>query len=333
MIHQTKTLITDSTDPYLNLAVEEALLNSLLPNECIFYLWQNANTVVIGRNQNAYKECRTDNLQADGGFLARRLSGGGSVYHDLGNLNFTFLANAADFDVARQLSVILRALEEFGIYAEKSGRNDISIHERKFSGNAFYQHKERCFHHGTILVDVDMSKMNAYLQVSADKLRSHSVESVRSRVVNLKELNPAIAIPPLRLALLRAFEELYGREAIPLTLRDLKQEEISVLREKYASPEWLYGKHMQADYSFGRRFSWGEVEFCFHIQGESIADVRVYSDAMDAEVMGVFAHNLRGVPFRAKAILEAVSAATEEAGPAMIVDIHSLINDQDIWKQ
>ncbi|MCL2166247.1 MAG: lipoate--protein ligase [Clostridiales bacterium] len=332
MIHQTKTLVTGSTDPYLNLAVEEYLLNGLLPDECIFYLWQNAKTVVIGRNQNAYKECRTDKLHADGGFLARRLSGGGSVYHDLGNLNFTFLANEADFDVARQLSVILRALEDYGIYAEKSGRNDISINERKFSGNAFYQHKERCYHHGTILVDVDMSKMNAYLQVSADKLRSHSVESVRSRVINLKELNPAIDIPSVRLSLLRAFEEIYGRAAIPLDIRELKQEEISVLREKYASAEWLYGERMQADYSFGRRFSWGEVEFLFRIRGESIADVRIFSDAMDAEVMGLFADNLRGVPFRAQAVHEAVSAAAEEAGPAMIADIHALINDQDIWK-
>ena len=172
MIRQLSVADTVCTDPYVNLAREEHLLELLGPEEVILYLWQNRSTVVIGRNQNAWKECRVEKLTADGGFLARRSSGGGAVFHDLGNLNFTFLARSDHYDVDRQLEVVLRALSACGVPAEKTGRNDVTAEGRKVSGNAFYSAKDRSYHHGTLLVDVDMERLSAYLQVSADKLKS-----------------------------------------------------------------------------------------------------------------------------------------------------------------
>ena len=198
------------TDPYENLALEEALLNRVRPGELILYLWQNERTVVIGRNQNPWKECRTALLEQEGGHLARRLSGGGAVFHDLGNLNFTFLMDAEDWDLPRQLTVLERACRSLGIPAQRSGRNDLLADGRKFSGNAFYKHNGRAYHHGTLMVDVDLEMVQRYLSPSRAKLESKGVNSVRSRVVNLREFVPDLTIPQLADALISALGEVYS---------------------------------------------------------------------------------------------------------------------------
>ncbi|MEI6309433.1 MAG: lipoate--protein ligase, partial [bacterium] len=205
MIQGTRVLRTYSLDPFHNLALEEFLLDDVTGHAAAgchaaagylatLYLWQNENTVVIGKNQNPWRECRLEQLEAEGGKLARRLSGGGAVFHDLGNLNFTFLLPRADYDLSRQLRVILEAARAVGVPAEMSGRNDLTATGRKFSGNAFYLRKETAFHHGTILVNADFQKMSRYLQPSAEKMRAKGVESVRARVVNLSELSPGLGV-------------------------------------------------------------------------------------------------------------------------------------------
>lgn len=139
MIEKLYTIESGSLNPYLNMGLEEYLMYQTGKEECILYLWQNERTVVIGRNQNAWKECHTEELEGDGGYLARRLSGGGAVFHDLGNLNFTFLVRKENFNVEKQTEVILRAVNSLGIRAEKSGRNDITVDGCKFSGNAYFR--------------------------------------------------------------------------------------------------------------------------------------------------------------------------------------------------
>ena len=174
-----KSIVTDCTDPYINLATEEYLTFNAKEQEIILFLWQNAHTVVIGRNQNPWKECRVEAIKKDDCRLARRISGGGAVYHDLGNLNFTFIAREGLYDIAKQTDVILKACRLLGIDAEKNGRNDLTIDGMKFSGHAYFQSGSYCYHHGTIMMDVRTEDMAKYLNVSKAKLKSKGVDSVQ----------------------------------------------------------------------------------------------------------------------------------------------------------
>ena len=228
-------------DPYRNLAIEEQLLK-LCGNGPILYLWQNERTVVVGRNQEPRRECRTALLEAEGGHLARRLSGGGAVYHDLGDLNFSFLARREEYDVPRQLSVICCAMESMGLSAVPSGRNDLEIDGRKFSGNAFYEQGDRCCHHGTVMVDVDRKAMARYLTVPEKKLLSKGVDSVQARVVNLRELCPDATVKKVKAALLAAFEHIYGDEPQRLDLSALDEQKLASGEARFRDRTWVYGR-------------------------------------------------------------------------------------------
>lgn len=270
---------SDSFDPARNLAIEEYLL-SKTENAVILYLWQNQNTVVIGKNQNPWMECRTALLQQEGGTLVRRLSGGGAVFHDLGNLNFTFLVPRDCFDETTQFSVILEALAALGIDAEFTGRNDMTVNGRKFSGNAYYKNSRTAYHHGTLMVDADLEKLGRYLSPSKAKLQSKGVDSVRSRVVNLKELNPEITVASLKAALIHAFAFLYRPpERLILTKED--EELIDSLTEKYRSWDWTFGRKIPFTLSAEERFPWGSIRLELAADKGIITDVRVFSDAMD----------------------------------------------------
>ena len=320
---------TDNTVPYANLALEEALLKAVRPGECILYLWQNRHTVVIGRNQNCRRECRVEALERDGGFLARRLSGGGAVFHDLGNLNFTFIVRREDYDVSRQLEVILRAVRALGIPAEKTGRNDLAVEGRKFSGNAFYSTGGRCYHHGTILIDVDREKMAGYLSVSEEKLRAKGVRSVKSRVVNLIDFAPGLTVQAMKDALTTAFGAAYGGTPGSCPMERIEQPELARLTEKYASWEWRIGKEADFTYATSGRFAWGGVELQFMVSGGWVREAAVYTDAMDVP----FAQRVRevweGVPFSFPALagaLEALPTENEEQA-GMARDIRALLEE------
>lgn len=320
MVTKLSTYITDNTDPYKNLAIEEFLTFHAEESECILFLWQNRHTVVIGKNQNAWKECKVQRLETDGGYLVRRLSGGGAVFHDLGNLNFTFCVREQDYDVARQTDVILRAVQSLGIDARKTGRNDITVDGRKFSGHAFYKSQGCCYHHGTLLVDVDQSRMADYLNVSAAKLQSKGVDSVRSRTVNLKELRPDLTVGLLQEKLIESFEAVYSgcvesqREflekpfqkelrAEPLLEERLCWEEISKLEQRFASWDWKYGRKIPFEHVMEQRFPWGGLEIQFHVTGGIIQEVKVYSDAMEDALSGKLSGLWTGCPYALPALV------------------------------
>ena len=266
MIEKITYIESDQFSPYRNLAVEEYLLLHCEDKECILYLWQNQNTVVIGRNQNAWKECRTTKLEEEGGHLARRLSGGGAVYHDLGNMNFTFLINKEEYNLDRQLQVIIGAMEILGLKAEKSGRNDILIDGKKFSGNAFYEQEKHCYHHGTIMVGVNMETLSRYLTVSKDKLKSKGVDSVKSRVTNLRDYLPELTMEELKVALKQSFEKVYGLKVRDKKIEDLDTGVIAEREKFFSSWNWLYGRKIDFQYELSHRFGWGGITLQFAVE-------------------------------------------------------------------
>ncbi len=318
----TKIIIGNGYDPYRNLAIEELLLQQVQDGEAMLYLWQNQRTVVIGRNQNAYRECNLQALEEDGGRLARRMSGGGAVYHDLGNLNFTFLVPNGDYDLHRQLNVILLAVKALGIGAEFSGRNDILSQGRKFSGNAFYHGKRTSFHHGTILVDVDTTVMQQYLNVPVQKMQSKGVDSVRSRVVNLRELVPSLTVDDVRQAMRQAFIAEYGGEGVPIDPDDLiKKSEFAPLYDKYQSRTWRIGKNPCFDIHFENRFPWGGVELGLVITGGVVQEASLYSDAMDADLFERMAKCLVGIEYGRLQLADALYGFSKSEENSLAADV------------
>lgn len=316
MISSLSVIYSKENDPRHNLALEEYLLRTVKPGQCILYLWQNQRTVVIGRNQHAENECRIQELEGDGGHLVRRLSGGGAVYHDLGNLNFTFLVTEGDYDVARQTEVILRAVQKVGLRAEKSGRNDLTVDGQKFSGHAYYKTGTQCYHHGTIMVDVDKAPLERYLNVSPLKLAAKGVQSVRSRVCNLRDYLPDLTIDQLNQALEEAFGEVYGLPVTRLRYEDLDQAAIAQGQARFSEPAWIYGDCRPLEVSREARFDWGLLRLDYSKSEGHITEAALWSDGLDADFLSRVPSLLVGCPLEVEALRRKLLAdpdSTEEA--------------------
>jgi lipoate-protein ligase A len=331
MIDKIHFIMSTNTNPYKNLALEEYLLKTVKDNECIMYLWQNEKTVVIGKNQNPWKECKIAELEADGGSLVRRLSGGGAVFHDLGNLNFTFFATKDNYNVERQLQVILEAVKLRGIPAEKTGRNDISVEGKKFSGNAFFSDGIHCYHHGTILVNVDMCKLSLYLNVSRDKLSSKGVESVRSRVTNLTEYDNTLTIDYMKKELLEAFATVYELTPEPLVLEESNLAVLDELEHKFASQDWIFGKKLEFNYSMDSRFAWGDIDIKLVIHTGIIKECSVYSDALEIDLFDLITKTLTGCRFASVDMCQSLGKLNlTEMQREMMLDVSELIRYENI---
>ena len=315
-------------DPHENLATEKRLMDITPKGCCVLYLWQNQNTVVIGKNQNAWLECRTSLLEEEGGKLARRLSGGGAVFHDLGNLNFTFIMPKEDYDLDKQVTVIQKACALAGITAEKSGRNDLLADGRKFSGNAFYQNATHAYHHGTLMVDVDKEKLGRYLSPPKAKLEAKGVASVRSRVVNLKELATGLTISLMKQYMAEAFAEVYGAQPTVLELTDADLAEITVLKEKYGSWEYLYGTPLPFSFQCESRFDWGHIQLQLEAKNGIVTGAKVYSDSMDWTLPETVERALLGCRFDAAQIQAALKNAILDA--SVCQDLCQLIAEQTL---
>ena len=286
MKQKINLIIGNQYNPHLNLAVESTLLNQGDNDSVTMFLWKNEQTVVYGYNQNPFTECNVDLLLSEGGHAARRRTGGGAVYHDLGNLNFSFVANKNLYDVHKQMNVIKTALGYFGLETEVSGRNDILFDGRKFSGNAFGIYKDRRLHHGTILIKTDGEKLAKYLKVNPAKLQKHGVKSVASRIINLSEVADITSdsiIPYLS----KAFEEVYEAKAEIIGFNDLLTDKVLETRDLFASDDYLFGKWRNFHAKKSAQFSWGLVELDMHVNEEKgiIESVSIASDGLEPELI------------------------------------------------
>ena len=313
---KTKIIRSDSFDPTYNLALEEFLTKNVVEDDIILYLWQNERTVVIGKNQNYWSEVNAPAAEADCVTVVRRLSGGGAVFHDLGNLNFTFILRKENYDVQRQLSVIIDALGKLGIKAEKTGRNDIEADGRKFSGNAFFKSSAGWYHHGTLMVDVDKEKLGKYLNVSTAKLQSKGVKSVKARVVNLKELREDITIEMLCEELYKAFGRIYGCDPIKISPEEIDWAEVEDLQERYSSWEWTKGRKIPFTVQIEKRFAWGNIDLQMNVDGGIIKDAICYSDAMNENIGEEIARKLIGTEY--------------VEGEAFLLKINEMVDDYEI---
>ena len=320
-------LMGDSDNAWHNLAVEALLFEELGAADRVLYLWQNRNTVVIGRHQNAWKECRVKLLEDEGGRLARRSSGGGAVFHDMGNLNFSFVLPRTEYDVRRQLEVVRRAVARFGIRAQFTGRNDLVIKENgsKFSGNAFRFSGDTALHHGTIMVNVALDRLGRYLVPDDGKLRAKGIDSVRARVANLAEFSPDITIQSLSRALRDAFAGEYG-PVLPLSMDALDARRLGALEREFASWDFRLGKALPFDATLHRRFDWGGVTLELSLKGGAVESARVFSDAMDAAMVAALAPALTGARFQN----EALGAALRRLGHSQADELAEWLETTDL---
>ncbi len=324
MIQKTKIYISSTTDPYQNLATEKYLLDTTEEDCCTLYLWQNQKTVVIGKNQNPWAECQCKLLEREGGKLARRLSGGGAVFHDFGNLNFTFLCSTENFDVEKQLTVVQAACKLTNINTEISGRNDILADGRKFSGNAFYHAKGKSYHHGTILVSTDFQQMARYLTPSKAKLEAKGIKSVRSRTINLSQLSPGLTCHHMQECMITAFQQVYQ---VPCSeISPIANEKIAFLANKYSSWEYLYGTTIPFTTAYEKRFNWGQANLHLNIQNGEIHSAKLYTDAMDVEFAPQVEQALLNCRFDLEHIKERLFTACSNE---IAEDLYSLLKDSE----
>ena len=297
------------TDPRVNLAIEEYILRNLdIEKDSYLLFYINQPSIIIGRNQNTIEEINTDYVEENGVIVVRRLSGGGAVYHDLGNLNFSFITkdDGESFHNYKKFTQpVVDALANLGVQAELSGRNDILAEGRKVSGNAQYATKGRMFSHGTLMFNLDIDAVVNALKVKQDKIESKGIKSVRSRVTNiLPFLKEEITIEQFKLEILKSI--FGGEEKInyyELTEEDWdKIHEIS--RSRYQTWDWNYGKSPRFNIQKTERFPSGGIDIRLEVNKGIIEEVKIYGDFFGVGEVTEIEQLLIGVQYSREAIAE-----------------------------
>ena len=269
-----------STDVYYNMAFDEYALEQLPLDEPLFFLWQNRAAVIIGLNQDIHAEVDLDYAREHDIAVARRITGGGAVYHDLGNLNYTIVGRSTDMerDYPEYTRHMLKALQSLGVKAELSGRNDILVDGRKVSGYAKRVYKDRLMVHGTLMYDVDIDRLTRVLTPPSDKLASKGIASVKSRVLNLRDHLPQYSnISALKQALEQYLSRQYQDEEYILTENQLANIR-NIAERKFATLDWIYGRSPNSTLTHSKRLPCGNVAVHMDIKRGCIAQCTITGD-------------------------------------------------------
>lgn len=288
----------DKTDPFFNLASEEYVLRNF-SDDC-FMLWRNRPSIIVGKHQNTLSEINVDYVRKHQIPVVRRLSGGGAVFHDLGNLNFTFIVSGETgklVDFRKFTRPVLEVLQKLGINARFEGRNDLTIERKKFSGNAEHVFKNRVLHHGTLLFSSVISDLSDALRVNPLKFTDKAVKSVRSRVTNISEhLKTPIDVLAFRdMIMEHVMETNAGAVSYVFSPEDLEKID-SLVKTKYNTWEWNYG--YSPDYGFKKsiRYNGGFIEFHLDVKKGFIHDIRIYGDFFNSRDIKEITDLLKGMP-------------------------------------
>lgn len=298
------------TDPYFNLAAEEYVLKNFTEN--CFMLWRNENAIIVGKHQNTLAEINVEYVREKQIKVVRRLSGGGAVFHDLGNLNFTFIMNGHEGDLVdfrKYTQPILEVLQKLDINARFEGRNDLTIEGRKFSGNAEHVFKNRVLHHGTLLFSSEMNDLHLALKVNPLKYQDKAVKSVRSRVTNISEhLKTPLTVLEFRDKILEHIMETFDN----CRMYEFSEEDIRQINQlvatKYSTWEWNFGYSPKYDLNKSIKSNGGFMEFHLNVQQGFITDIRIYGDFFNRLDIARVEELLRGTPHNEAALLEKLRA-------------------------
>ncbi|WP_433957568.1 lipoate--protein ligase [Cytobacillus horneckiae] len=299
------------TDPRINLAIEEYALKHLDINESYLLFYINEPSIIIGKNQNTIEEINTEYVEANSLHVVRRLSGGGAVYHDLGNLNFSFITKddgESFHNFLKFTEPVIKALKKMGVNAELSGRNDLTVDGRKISGNAQFSTRGRMFSHGTLMLDSEIENVVSALKVKKDKIESKGIKSIRSRVANISEfLNEKITIEQFREILLKnIFEDSKDIPEYRLTEEDWKEID-KISKERYQNWDWNYGKSPKFDYEHSHRFPVGSIDIRLNVNKGEIKECKIYGDFFGVGDVSEIEEKLAGVRYEKSEIEKALA--------------------------